>query len=284
MHCGTSLGAIALAAMLTITSMTIAGTPARAHDESKYPDWKGRWLRTSAGTFDPSKPAGLRQAPPLTPEYQAVFEASVADQAAGGQGNNPMAGCTPPGMPRMMIIYGLGMEVLITPTETVMVFGEPMAQFRRVFTDGRPFPTTIKPTFSGYSIGQWQDTDGDGRYDTLAVETRGIRGPRSYDSSGIPFHKDGKAVVRERIHLDKTNPGLMLDEITTIDNALTRPWTVKREYVRKDPTWLETICGEDEHQVRIGKEDYFVSGDGYLMPTKKGQAAPDLRRFDQPSK
>jgi len=27
--------------------------------------------------------------------------------------------------------------------------------------------------FSGYSIGKWEDTDGDGRFDTLVVETRG---------------------------------------------------------------------------------------------------------------
>jgi hypothetical protein len=31
--------------------------------------------------------------------------------------------------------------------------------------------------------------------------------------------------------------------------------------------------------VRIGKDGYFLSADGYLMPTKKGQAPPDLRYF-----
>jgi len=25
----------------------------------QYPDWKGQWLRKSAGTFDPDKPFGL---------------------------------------------------------------------------------------------------------------------------------------------------------------------------------------------------------------------------------
>jgi hypothetical protein len=29
----------------------------------------------------------------------------------------------------------------------------------------------------------------------------------------------------------------------------------------------------------VGKEDYMVSWDGHLMPTKKGQKAPDLRYF-----
>jgi hypothetical protein len=29
----------------------------------------------------------------------------------------------------------------------------------------------------------------------------------------------------------------------------------------------------------IGKENYFMSADGYLMPAKKGQQPPDLRYF-----
>src|SRR5437899_1719805 len=206
-----SIVSIALAASLCAG---IAG--AAAHDASKYPDWKGRWIRSSSGSFDPNKPAGLRQAPPLTPEYQKVFEASVADQAAGGQGNNPMAGCFPPAMPRMMIVYGLGMEILVTAATTYVVFGEPMVQFRRIHTDGRAFPDVIAPTFSGYSIGRWEDTDGDGRYDALAIETRGIKGPRAYDSSGIPFHKDGQTVVKERIYLDPADRTIMRDDITVI--------------------------------------------------------------------
>jgi hypothetical protein len=269
-----SIAVVALASMLGAT-----GTP--AHDESKYPDWNGQWIRRSAGTFDPGKPAGLGQQPPLTAEYQAVFEASVADQAAGGQGNNPMAGCIPPGMPRMMIVYGLGMQIVITPETTYAFMGEPMSQLRRIFTDGRSWPESLEPTFSGYSIGKWEDQNGDGTYDVLSVETRAIRGPRSYDSSGMPFHKDGKTVVKERIHLDKANADILVDEIIVLDSALTRPWTVTRRYSRtRNPDWLETICDEDQHQVKIGEEDYFLSGDGFLMPTRKDQPPPDLKHFE----
>ena len=275
MHCRLST----VVAMLTLVLAT--GT-APALDQSRYPDWKGAWNRKGGGTFDPSKSFGLAQKPPLTAEYQAMFEASVADQAAGGQGNNPMAGCRPPAMPRMMIIYGLGMEIVITPETTYMLFGEPMNQLRRIFTDGRDVPADVAPTTSGYSTGQWHDTDGDGRYDLLTVETRAIKGPRSYDSSGMPFHKDGKTVIRERFSLDRANPDILINETTVEDSALTRPWTVTRRYHRtRDPEWLETICNEDQHQLRIGDEDYFVSGDGFLMPTRKGQPAPDLRHFGQ---
>jgi hypothetical protein len=45
------------------------------------------------------------------------------------------------------------------------------------------------------------------------------------------------------------------------------------------PTWNEENCPETNPHVTVGKEDYMISGDGYLMPTKKGQQAPDLRYF-----
>jgi hypothetical protein len=41
---------------------------------------------------------------------------------------------------------------------------------------------------------------------------------------------------------------------------------------------------EGSNQVVIGKENYFLSADGYLMPAKKDQAPPDLRYFKQSQK
>ena len=43
--------------------------------------------------------------------------------------------------------------------------------------------------------------------------------------------------------------------------------------------WREDICPENNVHVIIGKEDYFLSADGVLMPIKKDQAPPDLRYF-----
>ncbi len=51
---------------------------ANAQHDSKYPDWKGQWVRIGGGQYDPSKPGGLRQAPPLTPEYKAIWESNIA--------------------------------------------------------------------------------------------------------------------------------------------------------------------------------------------------------------
>ena len=43
--------------------------------------------------------------------------------------------------------------------------------------------------------------------------------------------------------------------------------------------WHFNDCAENNHHVWIGKDNYFVSADGFLMPTKKDQAAPDSRYF-----
>jgi hypothetical protein len=36
--------------------------------------------------------------------------------------------------------------------------------------------------------------------------------------------------------------------------------------------------------VFVGRDSYFLSPDGFLMPTRKDQPPPDLRNFDQPAK
>ena len=130
----------------------------------------------------------------------------------------------------------------------------------------------------GYSIGKWIDEDGDGRYDALEVETRLLKGPRTFDPSGVPLHKDNQTVVKERFYLDKDNPDLLHDDVTTIDHALTRPWTVNKRYVRvRNPIWVEAICSEGNDHLKIQGEDYMLSADGYIMPAKKNQAPPDLQ-------
>ena len=88
-------------------------------------------------------------------------------------------------------------------------------------------------------------------------------------------------------HLDKNDKNLLHDEITVIDHALTRPWSVDKTF-RRDPkarpNWTLASCTEGNNQVVIGSENYFLSGDGMLMPAKKDQAPPDLRYFKQGGK
>jgi hypothetical protein len=181
-------------------------------------------------------------------------------------------------MPRMMTAYQ-PMEILVTP-ETTYIHIAFFHEFRRVYTDGRDWPQGITPTFSGYSIGRWIDAAGTGRYDTLEVETRAMKGPRILDPSGIPVHKDNETIVKERFSLDPRNADVLHDVITTSDHALTHPWTVDKTYSRyRNPTWIEDSCGENNLYVFVGKDTYFLSAGRDLMPTRKDQPPPDLRYF-----
>jgi hypothetical protein len=237
---------ILVAVITLVAALGMMNTDARAWDDAKYIDLKGQWVRADGGMgrYDPAKS---------------------------------------PGMPRIMHAYS-PMEIVVTP-ETTHILIDHIHDNRRIHTDGRDWPADMdaNPMFAGYSIGRWIDRKGTGRYDTLLVETRGLKGPRVYEASGIPFHADGQTIIKERFYLDETNADILNDEITVIDHALTRPWTIVQNYRRvaaKQPIWWqEEVCGENNAHVVIGKDDYFLSTDGLLMPAKKDQGAPDLRYF-----
>jgi hypothetical protein len=272
------VGAIALVAALSAPAAN-----AQSVDQTRYPDFAGQWVRNVGAQWDPGKPRGLGQQAPFTPEYQAILEANVAQLAAGSEGFNPQIKCFPGGMPRMMLAYD-PIQVILTP-EITYIWVHQMGEFRRIYTDGRDWPDKPQPAFRGYSIGRWTDEDGDGRYDALIIETRHLKGPRTLDADGLPLHTDNQTIVKERIYLDQANRNLLHDEITTFDHSLTRPWTVTRSYRREPhPIWPEDICDEDNHHVDIGKESYFISDDGYLMPTRKDQPPPDLKDFGRSPK
>ena len=269
----------------SLTALTVTATlvltigSAAAFDDSKYPDWSGQWRRPSGvGTqWDQTKRPGLAQQAPLTREYQARLEASIADQARGGQGEDSRVSCITAGMPRIMT--GTRPFELVVLPEVTYVYGEGNMP-RRIYTDGRGFPTNEEPTYMGYSVGKWIDENGDGKYDVLEVETRDFKGPRTYENSGMRLHDDNASVIKERFFLDKANSDLLHIEITSIDHALTKPWTVLKTFWRERKVlWAEYDCAESNNHVMVGKEYYFLSGDGYLMPTRKDQSPPDPRYF-----
>jgi hypothetical protein len=288
-------------ALIFSAAVTAAGA-AQAAETMKYPDWKGAWARwapanavrdpgnggtgfTAGGqpSFDQAKPWGRGQEAPLTPEYQKIFEESLSDQEKGGEGNfyDHAVRCLPGGMPLMTIAFQ-PLEFVVTPQTTYVLVGG-SEHFRRIFTDGRPWPAQIEPTYAGYSIGKWIDEDGDGTYDVLEVETRGpFKGRRAYDATGLPLHFDNESVFIEKIRRDKADPNILHDEITVHDHALTRPWTIDKKYVHgRDarPKWAEQYCTEEKSMVDIGGEAYFLAADGSLMPVRKDQPQPDLRYF-----
>jgi hypothetical protein len=271
-------------ALATTLMVTVGGAQA---EDKQFPNWKGEWTAVFARMpgqqlrFDPNKPFGAGQEAPLTEEYKKIYQENLVQIATGGQGLFLYhASCMPAGMPTMMSAGEF--EYIVTPETTYIVAG---TDLRRIFTDGRPWPTDLEPTYQGFSMGKWIDEDGDGIYDVLEVETRGpFKGPRVYDASGLPEHFDNESTFKERIFIDKNDKNILHDVITVFDHALTRPWTVDKTYRRgtkKYPNWSRISCLEGTAYVTIGKEYYLVSADGYLMPTTKGQLPPDARYFPQ---
>src|SRR5258707_358722 len=172
--------------------LMVAAGGAWAQDKL-YPNWKGEWVTVIPRLpgqqlrFDPNKPFGAAQEAPLTEEYKNIYRENLTELAVGGQGLFlDHASCLPAGMPTMMSAGTH--EYVITPETTYISVG---TDLRRIFTDGRPWPTDLEPTYQGFSIGKWLDKDDDGVYDVLEVETRGpYKGPRVYDATGIPLHFD----------------------------------------------------------------------------------------------
>jgi hypothetical protein len=273
-----SICALPLAAALLATPAA-----AQAVDSGKYPDLRGQWVRPPGS---PNNWLRLAGPPPLTPEYRQIWEDIQADLKAGGPGNWPSTFCIPAGMPAMMSFYDPA-EIIITPETTYILISHNDDSYRRIYTDGRAWPAEAAPTFAGYSIGKWIDEDGDGKFDVLEVETRFLKLPRSYDISGVPFHNDGQAIIKERIYLDKADRNTLYDEITVIDHALTRPYSKTQKATRNPdprPVWYSDVCSENNPHIRIGNEPYYLSADGKLMPSKKDQAPPDLSYFKRTGK
>jgi len=103
------------------------------------------------------------------------------------------------------------------------------------------------------------DTERAGRYDRLEVETRHIKGPRSL-AMGFLCTRTILTVVKEEMYLDKDNPDIMHNDVTTIDHAFTRPLTVSMMYRHvHNPIWTEFFCAEGNNHVIIGSDTYFLT-------------------------
>src|SRR5258708_32769146 len=88
----TSRRNVMLKPALLIAALVITWGVAAAGEDDKYPDLRGQWtgiLRSKPGipgqaSFDPGKPSGKGQEAPLTPEYQAIWEADLRRLQQGG--------------------------------------------------------------------------------------------------------------------------------------------------------------------------------------------------------
>jgi hypothetical protein len=158
-------------------------------------------------------------APLLTPEYMAKWEATRKSRMSGSSESDLTAKCFPPGMPAMMNM-AYGMEVMQSK-DKITFFSELNDAMRRVYLDGRKPSQKVldDPTYAGYSTGHWEG-------DTLVVDTVALR-DNTYIEGFTP-HSD-QMTVKERIRF--ASPGLLEDRITVTDpKALTKPWDTVKTY------------------------------------------------------
>jgi hypothetical protein len=113
--------------------------------------------------------------------------------------------------------------------------------YRQIFTDGRPLPADMQPSFDGYSIGKW---DGD----TLVVTTTGFRDGIWLDTRANPLTDSGKITERFR----RVNYGRLEIEVTVDDpKVYTKPWTVKvNQMLAPDTDLIDFICAENEKDIK----------------------------------
>ena len=172
LHCG-SLGV----AVIT-TALCMAFASAYAFENSKYPDLKGQWVRApvpgekGSPPFDPSKPPGRGRQAPLTPEYQAVFEANQREQATRACRDTwPGPWCLAPGMPAMMTALQPDGNRGGCRDVTYIRIDYIRETRRRIYTDGRAWPSG--PRQGSPALHRPLDRRGRRRQiDAIEVETR----------------------------------------------------------------------------------------------------------------
>lgn len=174
---------------------------------------------------------------PMTPWGEAQFKAAKPNGGARGvslaETNDPIYKCFPPGVPRIYTSrLGGPFEIIQTPGRVTMIF-EYDHFVRQFYTDGRPHPEDLSPTWMGDSVGKWEGN-------TLVIDTVGFNDKTWLDNQGHP-HSDSLHLV-ERIR--RVSRGAMTDDITIDDpKAYTKPWVSHMIFELK-PDWkiVEYVC------------------------------------------
>lgn len=207
-------------------------------------DFSGVWMndntlderlrREGRTRLDPGESpfAERRATPQLTPEYEALREAFLAERATMNVGAES---CEWPGMPRIMT-YPYPLEILHTPGRITLIF-EAESQVRRIFLDRAehlPYDE-LDPTYNGDSIGHWEG-------DVLVVDTVGFNGS-THIANGYPHSEEMHIVERIR-YIDGDT--IQVDLVISDPLALTEPFEQTVIYSRR-PDWRirEYSCMEN---------------------------------------
>lgn len=217
-----------LAAGLEATPKTgkQAGEAAAAHAH----DLDGVWMeRQDTITFSADEP-------PMQPWAAERYRTAKPGYGpyATVNSHDPVLSCLPPGVPRILLMP-FPMQIAQIPGEVLMIF-EYDHFVREIYTDGRPQPKNLDPSWMGDSIGRWEGG-------TLVVDTVGFNDKTWIDMVGHP-HSDALHVT-ERIR--RADRKTLEDDLTIVDpKAYTKAWSGRQVFDLK-PTWSlgEYICEDN---------------------------------------
>lgn len=244
--------ALALGAAGTATAQSASASSAKAspfYGDPAVPDISGVWLGSKTGIPGvPSAPnRGSADGSPETfwapwplpyrSTYQSVVDARNKAVGEGRALGDNGALCLPLGVPRLLVAKVYPDEIVQTPGQvTLFAFGAfPII----VWTDGRPHPAGLKPSFTGHSTGVWFG-------DTLHVETVGLNNRTTLDHNLSP-HSDKLAV---RWTVRRVAPDILHFHVTLDDpEAFSEPVATTNIWRRKDdPRWAvldDSSCFEN---------------------------------------
>jgi hypothetical protein len=172
--------------------------------------------------------------------YQPWAAQLVKERISNNQKDSPDAKCLP--------FSPTQLDTHPSPKRTVQVPGmliildERWTNFRTIYTDGRPLPVDLQPSWIGYSAGKWEG-------DTLVVQTVGLKDDTWLDDLGSPMTSGGKITERFR----RADYGNLEIAITVDDTkAYTKPWTVTvNEALMLDYDLLEGFCELEKDQSHL---------------------------------
>jgi len=199
--------------------------------DAEHPDFTGMWLGGDGigQSTTARKSTSWPRPAPLTEAGKKAFA------AYDPKTDDPPEDCMPWGLPRNEVFTFYPM--LLTRTDNMLLMTleyEPVP--RRIYLDGRDYPTDIPPQWYGYSVGHWEG-------DTLVVETRNIREENIITTDGLPQSDQMKVIERYRL-LDDGNT--LEVETTAIDPVYyTEPMTITVYWERADDVEQhEFVCAE----------------------------------------
>lgn len=222
-------------AVLAILMTLLPINDACAKDESPSHEIRqlleGTWALTEDSTYRAWAACcdGPGTEVPFTPTYRKTRDDFANIPADKKPTPNNLAHCITPGVPGTFE-HPLLFEFLLTPGRVNLIYAD--GSFRRIWTDGRPFPSTLTPALQGYSIGHWKGN-------TLTVETRGISTKSDMFIEG-PIKVTNKTKVTERMIVESSKS---LRIQTTVEDPVifTRPYSYENLFT-KVPISFEVSC------------------------------------------